>query len=78
MQTNDARILPRGTGFITDLGMTGPVDSILGIDAGVIISKFRTRMPVKFTVPAGEIRSYGALFTLDGGFSCLSVEAVEL
>ena len=78
VQTNDARILPRGTGFITDLGMTGPVDSILGIDCGVIINKFRTRMPVKFTVPAGEISASGALFTLDRSFRAVSVEAVTL
>ena len=65
VQTSDARILPRGTGFITDLGMTGPVESILGVTSEIIITKFRTHMPVKFSVPDGEIRAYGALFTLD-------------
>ena len=78
VQTNDARILPRGTGFITDLGMTGPVESILGVDCGIIIEKFRTHMPVKFFVPDGEIRADGAVFTLDRDLRCAGVEAVRI
>lgn len=63
--TADAMILPRGTGYITDLGMTGPVDGILGTDAGAVIRKFTTKMPQRFNIAQGEIKAHGALFDLD-------------
>jgi len=65
VQTADEQILPRGSGYITDLGMTGPVDGILGTDEAIIIEKFRTKMPARFRVAGGEIRGSGALFDLD-------------
>ena len=63
--TADEQILPRGSGYITDLGMTGPIHGILGTDASVVIEKFRTHMPQRFTVAQGEIRAHGALFSID-------------
>ena len=63
--TADEQILPRGSGYITDLGMTGPIHGILGTEAAVVIEKFRTHMPQRFTVAQGEIRSHGALFSID-------------
>lgn len=63
--TADEAILPRGSGYITDLGMTGPMDGILGTDAAVVIEKFRTHMPQRFTVAQGEVKAHGALFTVD-------------
>ena len=63
--TADEQILPGGSGYITDLGMTGPVNGVIGSDAVSVIEKFRTRMPVRFKVAEGEIRAYGALFTLN-------------
>jgi len=63
--TADAQILPRGTGYITDLGMTGPVHSILGVTPEDVIEKMRTHMPRRFTVADGEIRANGALFDID-------------
>lgn len=65
VQTADARILPMGTGFITDLGMCGPDDSILGVDPICIITKLRMHMPQRFTVPTGKITATGALFEID-------------
>ena len=65
VQTADARILPNGTGFITDLGMCGPDDSILGVDPRCIINKLRLHMPQRFTVPEGKITATGALFEVD-------------
>lgn len=50
VQTADARILPKGTAFITDVGMTGPRDSILGVKTEPVIQKFITQLPVKFEV----------------------------
>ena len=75
--TADEQILPRGSGYITDLGMTGPVDSILGTDPNAVITKFRTHMPQRFTVAQGPIRACGALFEIDpGAGKCLSVKRI--
>ncbi len=63
--TADERVLPRGSGYITDLGMTGPTEGILGTDAATVIEKFRTHLPQKFTVADGPIRAQGALFEID-------------
>ena len=63
--TADEQVLPNGTGYITDLGMTGPVDGILGVCAEDVIFKSRTHLPRRFTVASGEIRAHGALFELD-------------
>ena len=65
VQTADEQILPNGSGYITDLGMTGPVNGIIGTEADAVIEKFRTKMPVRFRVADGEIRSCGAIFDLD-------------
>lgn len=50
VQTADERILPGGTAYITDVGMTGPYESILGVEPGLIIRKFTTQLPVRFEV----------------------------
>lgn len=76
VQTNDARILPKGTGFITDLGMCGPENSILGVRSDIIIEKFRYHMPKKFEYATGDISAQGAIFTLDGR-RVVKVEAVR-
>lgn len=65
VQTADEQLLPLGSGYITDLGMTGPIGGVIGSDAAGVIEKFRTRMPVRFQVAGGEIRAEGALFTFD-------------
>lgn len=65
VQTADCRILPGGTGYITDLGMTGPEDSVLGVKKELIIEKLRTHMPVRFAPADGPITLCGACFTLD-------------
>lgn len=54
VQTSDERILPGGTAYITDVGMTGPKDSILGVDRDIVIRKFVTGMPARFEVAGGE------------------------
>jgi len=52
VQTADERILPKGTAYITDVGMTGPEDSIIGFKKDEVIEKFLTQMPKKFDVPS--------------------------
>lgn len=65
VQTADEQVLPNGSGYITDLGMTGPDNGIIGTEANVIIEKFRTKMPVRFKVADGKIKACGAIFDLD-------------
>ncbi len=65
VQTADEQILPKGTGYITDLGMTGPVNGVIGADADMVIERMRTKIPVHFRVADGEIKANGALFDVD-------------
>lgn len=66
VQTADEKILPGGTAYITDVGMTGPNDSVIGIEKGQIIERFLTSMPMRFETAKGE-----------GIFSALVVEINE-
>jgi metallophosphoesterase (TIGR00282 family) len=63
--TADAQVLPKGSGYITDLGMCGPVRSIIGTDIETVIRRFRTHLPAHFTVADGEVRAHGAIFEID-------------
>lgn len=51
VQTNDARILPEGTAYLTDVGMTGPYDGVLGMTKEQVLNRFLTQMPTRFEVP---------------------------
>ena len=48
MYPADERILPNGTGYITDVGMTGPINSVLGVRRELVVNKFITQLPVRF------------------------------
>lgn len=65
VQTADEQILPKGTGYITDIGMTGPVNSVIGVKPELAIEKMRTNMPVRFENPDGECSLCGAVFEID-------------
>jgi len=65
IQTADARILPEGTAYITDVGMTGPLNSVLGMDRAIIINKFLTQMPARFEVASGPYTFQGVVITFD-------------
>ena len=65
--TADARILPRGTGYITDVGMSGPYDSILGRDIQPIVSRFLDGLPRKFTVAEANVQLCGVIFEANAG-----------
>ena len=67
VQTADCRILPGSTAFITDLGMTGPVNSILGVKTETIINRFRTGLPERFEVASGPAQLAGAFVELEQG-----------
>ncbi|MGI6227817.1 MAG: TIGR00282 family metallophosphoesterase [Peptococcales bacterium] len=65
VQTADERILPQGTAYITDLGMTGPRDSVLGVKKEIAINKFLTQMPVKFETADGTGQLNGVILTIN-------------
>lgn len=66
VQTADEQILPGGTGYITDLGMTGPKQSVLGVRSEIIIGRMRTGMPARFDVPeTDECILNGCIFDVD-------------
>ena len=65
VQTADETVLPKGTGYITDLGMCGPVHSVLGMDKSLIVGKFINNMPVKFEVATGKGRFCACIFEID-------------
>ncbi len=62
--TADECILPHGSGYITDLGMCGPCDGIIGTAKDAVIERFRTLLPVRFTLAEGDILAHGAIFEL--------------
>lgn len=65
VQTNDARILPKGTAAVTDIGMCGVTDSVLGMDPAIIIERFISRMPKRFSLAKGEPQAQGAELEVD-------------
>lgn len=64
--TADCQILPGGTAYVTDLGMTGPVNGILGTDSERVLRKMRMHMPSQFIVADGEIKADAVIFETDG------------
>jgi hypothetical protein len=65
VQTADERLLPGGTAFLTDLGITGPFDSVIGVDKELAIQRFRTGMPNRFEPATGRVRVQGAVVRID-------------
>jgi metallophosphoesterase (TIGR00282 family) len=65
VQTADERILPFGTSFISDVGMTGPYDGIIGVNRDIIIKKFLTHMPVKHEVAKGIVQFNAVIMEID-------------
>ena len=77
--TADAQILPKGTGYVTDLGMTGPRYSVLGIKPELSIAKFRGDLTERYRWAEGETKLEGVLFTLDSETGkCLKAERVDV
>lgn len=77
IQTADERILPKGTAYITDIGMTGPVDSVIGTKTDISIRRSLTQLPLKMEVAEGESAIKGVLLTIDADSAkALSIERV--
>jgi hypothetical protein len=79
VQTADEQILPQGTAYMTDAGMTGPFDSIIGTKKEAVLERFLMQMPNKFDVAKGDVRLQGALITIDEGTGrSLGIERINL
>jgi metallophosphoesterase (TIGR00282 family) len=79
VQTADERVLPHGTAYITDCGMTGPYDSVIGRRKDVVIQRFLTQIPAKFDVATDDPRLCGALATIDAATGrAVAIERVML
>jgi metallophosphoesterase (TIGR00282 family) len=78
VQTNDARVLPGGTAALSDAGMTGPHDSVIGVQADLAIKRMRTGLPVRFETAAGDVRIEGALVECDASGRAHAIETVRV
>lgn len=67
VQTADARILPQGTAYITDAGMCGALDSVIGMQVEQVVQKFRSQLPVKFEAARGRPAVQGVYIEIDAG-----------
>jgi metallophosphoesterase (TIGR00282 family) len=77
VQTADEQILPKGTGYITDVGMCGCEQSALGVEVENVISKFKTKMPTRFKLASGKTTLNGVLFSFDNNLRLVSVERIK-
>ncbi len=75
--TADERILPKGTGYITDVGMTGPLNSVLGIDPEIVVKKFVTHLPARFEVASGPIELNGVILDVDDAGTTASIRRIR-
>lgn len=65
VQTADEEILENGTGYITDIGMTGPKHSVIGMDIGASVKRFETTLPERYKIAVGESMLNGVIFNID-------------
>lgn len=79
VMTADAEVLPGGTGYITDLGMTGTIDSVLGVKKEIIINRFLTKLPARFDYADGKCKLDCTIFDIDrSSGKCTAVQSFEL
>ncbi|MEG2097056.1 MAG: TIGR00282 family metallophosphoesterase [Pseudoflavonifractor sp.] len=77
--TADAKILPKGTGFVTDLGMTGPINSVLGIPPQQAIGRFLGALPTRYETAGGPCKLDAVLFSIDSETKkCVAVERIDI
>jgi hypothetical protein len=77
VQTSDARVLPGGTAYMTDVGMTGPLESVIGVRTDIIVRRFLTELPAQFEVAEGPVRINAALIDAEGG-RALAIAGLEV
>ena len=77
--TADERVFPKGTGYITDLGMTGPIESVLGIRPEQSVETFLGGLPGRYRPAEGPCKAQGCIFTMDDATGlCAAVERVDI
>lgn len=77
--TADERVMPQGTGYITDLGMTGPIESVIGIRPEQSVETFLGGLPGRYRAADGPCKAQGAIFTLESDTGlCTGVERVDI
>jgi len=77
VQTADERVLPHGTGYITDVGMTGPINSVIGMKTEVILERFLTQRPQSFKVASQNIQLQGVVLKIDSQGRCQEITRVR-
>ena len=77
VQTNDARILPGGTAALSDAGMTGPHDSVIGVESELAIRRMRTGLPVRFRPAEGGVRIEGVVIDCDEGGRATAIDLLR-
>jgi hypothetical protein len=79
VQTADERLLPKGTAYLTDVGMTGPYDSIIGVTVDAALGRFVSGMPAKFEAAAGPARLNAIIITADPATGkALGIERINM
>jgi 2',3'-cyclic-nucleotide 2'-phosphodiesterase len=78
VQTNDPTVLSGGTAYLTDAGMTGPHDSVIGVRADLILRRFVTGLPVRFEPGEGDVRLEGALIDCDSNGKATAISTVRV
>ena len=79
IQTNDPAVLPGGTAYLTDAGMTGPHDSVIGVRSDLVLRRFQTGLPVRFEPAEGDVRIEGAVIECDAESGrATSIETVRI
>ncbi len=77
VQTADERVLPQGTAYITDVGMTGPINSVIGMKTEVILERFLTQRPQSFKVASQNIQLQGVVLKLDNQGHCQEITRLQ-
>lgn len=79
VQTADERILPGGTAYLTDVGMTGPRDGVIGVKKEIVIEKFLSQLPRRFEVASGPYQFNGCVITVDpSSGKAVAIERVQI
>ena len=78
VRTADARVLPGGTAYITDAGMCGPRDSVIGVKKELVLERFLTQLPVRFEVADGDVWLEGVVVEIGADGRALRIEPFEV
>ena len=78
VQTADEKILPMGTAYITDAGMTGPRNSVIGVDKRIILERFKTQLPIKFEVAQDDVWIEGVLIKAGADGRATAIERLQI